>query len=66
MEKSEFKQLKEQLLTRRKNGYDRMSDADRAAMGAYCADYKAFLGAGKAQGIPIPTAERDSRTNFIR
>ena len=51
MEKSEFKQLKEQLLTRRKNGYDRMSDADRAAMEAYCADYKAFLDAGKTERL---------------
>ena len=51
MEKSEFKQLKEQLLTHRKNGYDRMSDADRAAMEAYCADYKAFLDAGKTERL---------------
>ena len=51
MEKSEFKQLKEQLLTRRKNGYDRMPEAERTAMEAYCADYKAFLDASKTERL---------------
>ena len=32
MEKSEFKQLKEQLLSHRKNGYDRMPETEQAAM----------------------------------
>ena len=51
MEKSEFKQLKEQLLTRRKNGYDRTPETEREAMEAYCADYKAFLDAGKTERL---------------
>ena len=51
MEKSEYKQLKEQLLSKRKNGYDRAPEAERAAMEAYCADYKAFLDAGKTERL---------------
>ena len=51
MEKSEYKQLKEQLLTRRKNGYDRMPESEQGAMEAYCADYKAFLDAGKTERL---------------
>ena len=51
MEKSEYKRLKEQLLTRRKNGYDRMPEADHAAMEAYCEDYKAFLDASKTERL---------------
>ena len=31
MEKSEFKELKEQLLSTKKNGYDILTDGDRAA-----------------------------------
>ena len=51
MEKSEFKQLKEQLLSHRKNGYDRMPETEQAAMEAYCQDYKAFLDAGKTERL---------------
>ena len=39
------KELKKQLLSGPKNGYDR--GADPEAMEAYCRDYKAFLDAGK-------------------
>lgn len=45
----ENKALKEKLLSRRRNGYDRMDEAGRAAMEAYCADYKRFLDAGKTE-----------------
>ena len=49
MEKTEFKELQEQLLSTRKNGYDR--PLDEAAMEAYCDDYKAFLDAGKTERL---------------
>ena len=51
MEKHEFKALKDQLLSARKNGYDRLSAGEEAAMEAYCADYKRFLDAGKTERL---------------
>ena len=39
----------EQVLCRRKNGYDRLDERERPAMEAYCAGYKAFLDAGKTE-----------------
>ena len=51
MEKSEFKELKEQLLSTKKNGYDRLSEADRAAMEDYCAGYKRFLDVSKTERL---------------
>ena len=42
MEKSEFKELKERLLSTKKNGYDILPEADRAAMEDYCAAYGFF------------------------
>ena len=47
MESKEFKALKEQLLSCRRNGFDRMDAAERGAMESYCTDYKAFLDTGK-------------------
>ena len=49
MEKSEFKELKRQLLSTKKNGYDR--PVDDAAMDDYCSGYKAFLNAGKTERL---------------
>ena len=43
------KELKIQLLSGPKNGYDR--GADPEAMEAYCRDYKAFLDAGKTERL---------------
>ena len=51
MEKSEYKALKEQLFSRRRNGFDRLDGAERGALEAYCADYKAFLDAGKTERL---------------
>ena len=45
----ELKELKETLLSGKKNGYDRMPAAERGAMNAYCEDYKAYLDAGKTE-----------------
>ena len=42
----EIKDWKEKLLYSKKNGYDSLSEADRAAMDEYCEGYKAFLDAG--------------------
>ena len=55
---SENKDLRQQLLHTPKNGFDRMSDVDRAAMNAYCQDYMHFLDAAKT--------ERESVTETIR
>ena len=49
MENKEFKELKERLLSTKKNGYDR--PLDEAAMEAYCEGYKAFLNAGKTERL---------------
>ena len=51
MEKSEFKALKEQLFSRRRNGFDRLDAAERDTMESYCADYKAFLDTGKTERL---------------
>ena len=51
MEKHEFKELKERLLSTKKNGYDKLSAEARKAMEAYCDDYKAFLDAGKTERL---------------
>ncbi len=45
----EAKEWKEKLLTKRKNGYDRMPADERAAMNAYCESYKAFMNASKTE-----------------
>ena len=42
-------QLRETLIYKRKNGYDRMNDSDLQAMEAYCVGYKQFLDAGKTE-----------------
>ena len=51
MEKSEFKELKEQLFTAKKNGYDLLPEADRTAMEDYCAGYKRFLDVSKTERL---------------
>lgn len=45
----EMKALREQLLRSAENGYDRISDADLAAMEDYCALYKDYLNKGKTE-----------------
>ena len=45
----EMKALREQLLRSAENGYDRISDADMAAMEDYCALYKDYLNKGKTE-----------------
>ena len=55
---SENETLRQQLLYAPKNGYDRLSETDRAAMRAYCQDYMHFLDAAKT--------EREAVTETIR
>ncbi|MBR3570052.1 MAG: aminopeptidase [Oscillibacter sp.] len=54
----EFKNLKKKLLTAKKNGYDRVSDADRGAMEEYCAGYMAFLNRCKTERLCAAEAIR--------
>ncbi len=70
MNKTEYKDLQEQLLTSKKNGYDRLPEAEYPAMEAYCQAYKLFLDAGKterecAQEI-IRLAENAGYVPFVR
>ena len=51
MEKSEYKELKEQLLSKKKNGYDILPEAERAAVEDYCGGYKAFLDVSKTERL---------------
>ena len=48
-EKTYGEQLREQLLYKRKNGYDRLRQGDLEKMEDYCRGYKAFLDAGKTE-----------------
>ena len=52
----EMKALREQLLRNDKNGYDTLGEAQMAEMEAYCADYKAFLNAGKTERLSARAA----------
>ena len=45
----EIKELKKQLFSTKKNGYDKLDAAELSAMEAYCDRYKAFLDAGKTE-----------------
>lgn len=58
MDKNEFKELKQKLLSNKKNGYDKTSAETLAAMEAYCTDYKAFLDAGKTERLCAAEAIR--------
>lgn len=52
----EMKALREQLLRNDKNGYDTLDEAQLREMEAYCADYKAFLNAGKTERLSARAA----------
>ena len=51
MEKTDCKELKKQLLSTKKNGYDILTDDGRAAMEDYCAGYKRFLDVSKTERL---------------
>lgn len=48
-EDKKLKELREKLLSNKKNGYDKFNAGDEKAMESYCTDYKAFLDAGKTE-----------------
>ena len=51
MEKTDIKELKEKLFSAKKNGYDKINEAEQAAMEGYCAGYMAFLDASKTERL---------------
>ena len=66
MDKDAFKQLKETLLSGRKNGYDRLNGAELEAMEDYCTGYKAFLDAGKTERLCAAEVIRMAETAGYR
>ena len=70
MDKTEFKELKKKLLSTKKNGYDRISAADLAAMERYCEGYKKYLDAGKTERLcaveSIRMAEEKGYKPYVR
>jgi len=51
MDKDAYKELKQKLLSSKKNGYDLVSAGDLKAMEDYCKGYMAFLDAGKTERL---------------
>ena len=70
MDKTEYKELKKKLLSSKKNGYDRISDADLAAMESYCEGYKKYLDIGKTERLcaaeSIRMAEEKGYKPYVR
>ena len=66
----EIKELKKKLLSGKKNGYDRMDASEQDAMNAYCAQYMAFLDAGKTERLcaaeAIRLAEAQGYREYVR
>lgn len=69
-EKTLGEQRREALLCKRKNGYDRVTDAEAAAISAYCEDYKKYLDKGKTERAcvdnTVALAEASGFRPFIR
>lgn len=69
-----LKELKEQLLSGKKNGYDYNLDSgkkpDLSAVDAYCADYQVFLNTGKTERLcaaeAIRLAEKQGYQPYVR
>lgn len=70
METSEFKELKKRLTSSRKNGFDRLTEDDRAAIDHYCETYKAFLDISKTERLcaaeTVRLAEAQGYRPFVR
>ena len=66
----ELKERKEALFSARKNGYDRLSAADEAAMADYCGKYADFLEKGKTERLcarhTVAMAEANGYRPFAR
>ncbi len=65
-----MKELKKKLLSTKKNGYDLVAASEKAAMDAYCAEYMAFLDAGKTERLCaaeiVRMAERAGYRPYVR
>ncbi|MBQ8172354.1 MAG: aminopeptidase [Mailhella sp.] len=70
MENNSFKELKKQLLSTKKNGYDKVTEADLTAMDTYCKGYMAYLDAGKTERLcaaeSIRLAEAQGYRHYVR
>ncbi|WP_409968565.1 aminopeptidase [Bengtsoniella intestinalis] len=70
MDKQAYKDLETQLLSVKKNGYDRFDHSQLPAMEDYCTDYKAFLDAGKTERACVKEfirqAEGQGYVPFVR
>ena len=66
MDKNEFKELKEQLLSKKKNGYDLLPQEERAAMEDYCAGYMRFLDVSKTERLCAAEAVRMAEAKGYR
>ena len=66
----EIKELKKQLFSTKKNGYDKLDAAELSAMEAYCDSYKAFLDAGKTERLcaaeTVRLAEEKGYRPYVR
>ena len=61
MAEQNWKEARQTLLAAPKHGYDRLSEADRAAMPAYCADYVRFIDAAKTEREAVDAAVAAAR-----
>ena len=66
----EIKELKKQLFSTKKNGYDKLDAAELSALEAYCDRYKAFLDAGKTERLcaaeTVRLAEEKGYRPYVR
>lgn len=61
-----YEELRSQLLYKPRHGYDRISDADRAAMEQYCKNYMAFMDAAKMEREAVrETVKRAETAGFV-
>lgn len=56
-----YEDLRKRLLFAPKNGYDRLSDADRAAMEQYCRNYMAFIDQAKMEREAVAETVRQAK-----
>jgi aspartyl aminopeptidase len=59
--KSPAGQRREQLFDNKRNGYDRLSEADETAMKNYCENYKKFLDAAKTEREAVDEVIRQAQ-----
>ena len=70
MEKTDSKELKKQLFSTKKNGYDKIAREELPLMESYCRDYMAYLDAGKTERLcaaeTIRLAENAGYRPYVR